>query len=181
MRAMRNHFIVLALAFALAPPAGCGGGDGPSGEAYVGMYMVTSHRSNFGGPFPCTDAGAEVGMPPYIQLIVDPFFEDDRFLQLQDCTSADPGSCTDAFFTVEVASDGLLSENGSAQVGGGAACQLSAFRDEGSLNGTMLHLASFRWYEATDLSEPECTFERAEELLGGPMCEEVETWDATRI
>jgi hypothetical protein len=172
MRAMRNHLIALSLV------AGCGGGGSPSPDPYLGMYMVTSHRLNTGGPFPCTDAGTELGTPAYIHLIFD---EDFRDVQMEDCTSADPASCTFAFFSAEVADDGLFSESGSAQVGGGAACQLSAWRDEGSLDGTALHLATYRWYEATDLPESQCTFERAEELLGGPMCEEVETWDATKL
>jgi hypothetical protein len=174
MRAMRSHLL------ALLPLAACGGGDDPSPDPYLGMYMVTSHRLNTGGPFPCTDAGTELGTPAYIHLIFD---EDFRDVQMEDCTSADPSSCTFAFFSADVAEDGLFSENGSAQPdsSGGTFCQLSAFRDEGSLDGTMLHLASFRWYESVDLSPSECTFERAEELLGGPMCEEVETWDATKL
>ena len=171
---MRKPFILLSLI------AACGGGDDPSPDPYLGMYMVTSHRLNTGGPFPCTDAGTELGTPAYIHLIFDPDFRD---VQMEDCTSADPASCTFAPFSSEVVEDGLFSESGSAQPdsSGGTFCQLSAWRDEGTLNGTTLHLASFRWYEATDLPESQCTFERAEELLGTPMCEDVETWDATKL
>jgi hypothetical protein len=172
----------------IAALAACGGGDGDggSGEAFLGVYSVTSHRYNVGPgggvPISCGDAGDEVtNGDPFISFIVDPFFEDPDLLRMQECEAVG-GPCFDEIGLFEPGGPGLEWTSHNTQTGGCVtSCCLFASRGRVTLTGENLHVEILHWNVSNDLPESQCTLDEAEALRDTDDCYMVEVWDATRL
>ena len=169
-----------ALALA-APLAACGGGDA---SEFVGVYQVDSHTyaAMQGGDVACADTGEAVTTGrPYLQLAVDPFFDELDLLRLSQCSDAVATDCVEELVLFSPGGPGLSDESANSQVGGGFACQLYYSLSEAALAGTTLTVTLLDKYDMPALSESECSLEAAEALADSPTCLNVERWQATRV
>jgi hypothetical protein len=163
---------------------GCGGDgkDGKDGQDFVGMYQVTSHRSQMGlgTTVACSDAGAAVvGGPTYFALIVDTFLDDPSFITMQTCTA--PGACTDTINTFNPGGPGLEELSANTQDLGDGTCNLHAGRATVSLVGDVAHVEVRTWFQGS-VPQSDCSnLSRAEALRATPDCRSVEIWDGTGL
>lgn len=182
MRAMTNQLMIGIATCAGLAACGGGGGGLSGGEDYLGTYQVSSHRRNTpagADTIACDDAGAETtGEEQYIKIIVDEFFEDPNYLEMETCDTS-PADCTFTLMSFEAHGDHLIKQNWNTQIGGGSPCQLYASEDYATLTAGVIHVEHREWYAGTDDSEADCDLDKAEALLTTPDCEMVEYWDAT--
>jgi hypothetical protein len=159
------------------------GGGGGDVMQFVGVYTMTSHTSRemFGSNISCTDPGTPLsGAKPYFELAPDEFFMDPDLLRVSECTDAAATSCTESLVSMRAGGPGLVDENASSQIGGGAPCQLHFTRSDASLSGTTMSIEVLEKYDAPNISASDCTVERAQTLSSSPDCRRVERWTGTK-